>query len=151
MSTNRRLAAVATASAAGLTGALLAMPAAEAAPSNGAPIPKSCTFSSHGETLRISFFLFVGSNGRDVEAVELHATDNDESGKYDNNDVRIKRIRLIIRDEDGKTQLNNTVSPSSPGSFDVGSAGEGAGKVTVKVRWRTHHNTVNRSCSKVLD
>ena len=152
MTTNRRLAAVA---AAGLTGAVLAMPAADATTTDhgvgGAAVLKPCTFFSHGEKLRIGLGIFLGDNGRDVENVQIYATDNDGDGKYDNNDVRLKVVRLTIRDQDGKIQLNQKVAPASQGSYDIGSAGEGAGKVTVKVRWRTHHNTVNKSCSKVID
>lgn len=150
---NRRLTALAGLSVAGLAAGGLQLPSAAANPTEeavgAAAVAKTCTFTSHGEGLKISVGLYLGSEG--VESVQIRATDNDESGSYDNNDVRIKAVRLTIWDQDGKKQLNNKVAPSSPGSFDVGSAGDGAGKVKVKVRWRTHHNTVNKSCTKVLD
>lgn len=148
---NRRIAALAGASAAGLAAAALQMPA-QAAPSEAtvgtAAQAKSCQFSKKGESLRIALGLYTGSEG--VESISVRATDNDESGSYDNNDVRIKKIRITMWDQDGKKQLDNTVAPSSPGSFDVGSAGDGAGKVRVKVRWRTHGSTVNGTCTKFL-
>lgn len=156
MATTRRLVLLTGASAAALIAT--AIPGASAAPSaaqggvvGSSAVAKACNFKAQGEKLRIEVGMYLGSNGRDVEAVQIRATDNDESGSLDNNDVRIKKIRLTIKDQDGKTQVNNTVSPSSPGSYDIGSAGEGAGKVTVKVRWRTHGKTVNASCSKVID
>ena len=148
---NRSLTALAGLSAAGLAFTGLQMPA-QATPADAAlgsaAVAKKCSFTAKGESLKIALGLYTGSEG--VESISVRATDNDESGSYDNNDVRIKNIRITLWDIDGKKQLDNTVAPSSPGSFDVGSAGDGAGKVRVKVRWRTHGSTVNASCTKVL-
>ena len=139
---------LATVAVGGFALSLLPVEAADAAPAtSGILHRKVCRFEAQGESLRIRVAAASGPNTRNINEVALRATDNDESGKYRNGDVRIRMVRLIIRDRSGDKTLDQKVAPSSPGSFDVQPAGNQAGKVTVRVRWRTHDTTVTKGCS----
>ncbi len=163
MTTKRRLSLAAGASAVGLTAALLPAASATAAPTAGGEgeqatiaaagtITKRCTSEVRGRTARIQIRVNVGDNGRDVQAVSLRITDNGETGIYRNKKINIKKVRLLIKDQDGKTQLSQLVAPSSPGGYDIpASAGEGAGLVRTRVEFRSNGHTVVRNCRMVID
>ncbi|MBA3744781.1 hypothetical protein [Sporichthya sp.] len=118
--------------------AIIWAPAAQAAEDT---IVRTCKGNVDGEKVKLRATLHLRSQSdNDVTALDLRATDNNESGGFRNADVNLRKVLFRVKDEDGKL-VAKSESPSSPFGVDLGSAGEEVGRVHTEAKFRSGDRT----------
>jgi hypothetical protein len=126
--------------------AISAPGAGAAAGHSGSDIVRTCKGTVGGEKVKLRATLHRTSTDNDVSAVDIRATDRDETGGFLNSDVDLRRIVLRVKDESG-TIVARTRTPSSPFSVDLGNAGQEVGKVHTDAKFRAHCHTTIVECN----
>lgn len=115
-----------------------AAPAAQAAENE---IIRTCKGSVDGEKVKLRATLHLRATGdNDIEAIDLRATDNNESGGFRNVDVNLRKVLFRVKDESGKL-VAKSESQSSPFGVDLGTAGEEVGRVHAEAKFRSGDRT----------
>jgi hypothetical protein len=113
---------------------------------DGNDIVRTCKGTVGGEKVKLRATLHRTSSDNDVSAVDIRATDRDETGGFLNPDVDLRRIVLRVKNESGEI-VAKTRTPSSPFSVDLGSAGQEVGKVHTDAKFRSHSRTTILECN----
>jgi len=122
------------------TGVVLTAPAASAGTLHTATY--NCHTSKKGHDLDVRVIVY--HDGDDVERVKVRATDNEESGYFDDNKVHLQNIRVRYADDDGNTVLERNDNDSS---FTVREDGSNIERVKVKVTWTVKGHTKTKDCN----
>jgi hypothetical protein len=114
--------------------AVIWAPSAEAAEPT---VVRTCTGKVGGEKVKLKVVLHLrSSEDNDVTALDLRATDSDESGGFRNRDVDLRKLSFRVKDADGDLAVKNS-TPSSPYAVDLGSAGDEVSRVHAEAKFRT--------------
>lgn len=121
--------------------AVIWAPAAQALAQADNTIIRTCKGTVDGEKVKLRATLHLRSMGdNDITALDLRATDNNESGGFRNGDVNLRKVLFRVKDE-SKKLVANAESKSSPFGVDLGSAGEEVGRVHTEAKFRSGDRT----------
>ncbi len=110
-------------------------------------VVRTCTGKVGGEKVKLKVVLHLrDAADNDVTAVDLRATDENETGGFRNRDVDLRKLSLRVKDEAGGVAAK-TSTPSSPFAVDLATAGDEVGKVHAEARFRTEKRTGVVSCN----
>ena len=100
-----------------------------------------------GEPIKLRVTLHLRSaSGNDVDAVDIRATDRDETGSFRNLGVDLRRISMRVKNANADVVARVT-TPSSPFAVDLGDASDNVGKVHTEARFRAHQHVTVIGCN----